>query len=137
MQKFQKKATQRENWWECKRAINRAACALYKQHKRGDVTKNKRKVPPKGLFTCTTTGVIYLISCTKCNHQYVGQTGRKFQDRAKEHLYAMVQKTKTIRTHFSQNNHSHWDCKLQVIENIMPNTPNYRLEREKFWIKKT
>ena len=113
-----------------------SVCPYIKTTKEVLSLKTKEKLPLKGLFTCTTTGVIYLISCSKCNQQYVGQTGRKFQERAKEHLYNMTQKTKTIGTHFSTNNHSHWDCKIQVIEKVMPNTPNYRLEREEFWIRK-
>jgi hypothetical protein len=40
----------------------------------------------KGTYNCNTTGV-YLLSCLKFNKQYVGQTGRKFGDRLKEHLY--------------------------------------------------
>ena len=36
--------------------------------------------------SCRTENVIYLISCTKCSEQYVGQTGREFKKRMKEHL---------------------------------------------------
>jgi hypothetical protein len=31
---------------------------------------------------------------------------------------------------------SHWNFKVQAIEKVIPNTANYRLEREDYWIKK-
>ncbi len=89
----------------------------------------------KGLFTCATTGVIYLANCSKCQKQYVGQTGRKFHDRVMEHLNSIFHKTNTIGIHFSSPQHKHTDFSVQVIEKVLPNTVNLRLEREEFWIK--
>jgi hypothetical protein len=37
--------------------------------------------------------------------------------------------------HFSLPNHKHTDFNTQVIEKVIPNAANYRLEREEFWIK--
>ena len=89
----------------------------------------------KGLFTCATTGVIYLANCSKCQKQYVGQTGRKFHDRVMEHLNSIFHKTNTIGIHFSSPQHKHTDFSVQVIEKVLPNTVNLRLEREELWIK--
>ena len=99
-------------------------------------SQTKEKFEIKDLFTCNSKGVIYLTTCTLCNKQYVGQTGRKLKERMKEHLYNMYKKTEVTGLHYSLPGHSHWNFKVQVIEKVSPNTPNYRLEREDFWIKK-
>ena len=43
----------------------------------------------KNSFTCTTTNVVYAISCTKCNLIYIGETKRKIADRFWEHLLSI------------------------------------------------
>ena len=68
--------------------------------------------------------------------QYVGQTGRRLVDRIKEHLYCIKKKKEATGIHFSTGNHSNSDMRVQVIEKVMPNTVNMRLERESFWINK-
>ena len=71
-------------------------------------SKTKEKFEMKGYYTCNTTGVIYLISCTKCKMQYIGQTGRKLVDRIKEHLnYICLQKQATGK-HYKSNGHNHY-----------------------------
>ena len=87
-------------------------------------------------YNCSTKGIIYLTSCTHCGKQYVGQTGRKLKDRMKEHLNNMYHKKEVTGLHYALPGHSHWNFKVQIIEKVTPNTPNYRLEREDFWIKK-
>ena len=106
--------------------------------KRKTFTSNQTKLsyPLNGLFTCATSGVIYLTSCQKCKQQYIGQTGRKFGQRIMEHLNNIYHKKEANGIHYSSPNHNHNDFKVQVIEKVSPNTVNHRLEREEFWIKK-
>jgi hypothetical protein len=44
-------------------------------------TQTKEKLQMTDSFNCSTRGVVYLKSCTHCNKQYVGQTGRKLKER--------------------------------------------------------
>ena len=37
-------------------------------------------------FTCTSSNIIYCISCSKCCKLYIGETGRRLSDRFAEHL---------------------------------------------------
>ena len=37
-------------------------------------------------FTCTSSNIIYCISCMKCCKLYIGETGRRLSDRFAEHL---------------------------------------------------
>ena len=39
-------------------------------------------------FDCSSENVIYLITCKRCNSQYVGQTHQKFSKRMKSHRCA-------------------------------------------------
>jgi hypothetical protein len=44
-----------------------SVCPYIKTTKEVMSLKTKERLPLNGLFTCTATGVIYLISCSKCN----------------------------------------------------------------------
>jgi hypothetical protein len=59
-------------------------------------TQTKEKFVINDLFNCNTKGVIYLTTCTYCNKQYVGQSGRKLKGRMKEHLYNMYKKQRLL-----------------------------------------
>lgn len=98
-------------------------------------TQTGRTYQMKGAFNCNTLGVVYLLTCLKCKKQYVGQTGRKFSDRVKEHLYCIQKQKEAMGEHFCLKNHSSSDLMAQIIEKVMPNTPQYRLEREEMWIR--
>ena len=39
----------------------------------------------KSHITCETPNDIYMIQCTKCNLQYIGETKRRLKDRFNEH----------------------------------------------------
>ena len=98
-------------------------------------TQTRISYKMKGAFNCNTMGVIYALTCQKCNKQYIGQTGRKFGDRVKEHIYNIQKQKETLGEHFSTKKHCTSDLKVQIIEKVMPNTPQVRLEREEMWIR--
>ena len=58
-------------------------------------------------FTCTSTGVVYCILCTKCGDLYIGETGRAFKNRIYEHLRDIRAKTigKAVAEHFNGPGH--------------------------------
>ena len=49
-------------------------------------TVTKESFPITQTLNCESHNIIYLVTCTKCQQQYVGETGRKHQDRAPEHV---------------------------------------------------
>jgi hypothetical protein len=71
----------------------------------------------------------------KCPKQYAGQTGRVFVKRMMEHLNYIYHKKEATGAHFTSQNHDHNDCRMQIIEKVIPNSVHYRLEREEYWIK--
>jgi hypothetical protein len=96
----------------------------------------KATISIKGSFNCNTRGVTYITTCEKCRKQYIGQIGRKLRDRFGEHLYNICQKKEVTGLHYTSPGHSHLDLKVQILKKVTPNTPSFRLEREKYWIEK-
>ena len=62
------------------------------------------------IFTCTSTNVIYCITCTLCKQLYIGETGRRLGDRFREHLRDVDKDdknaSKPVARHFNLPNHS-------------------------------
>ena len=68
------------------------------------------KVRPKGLyqvndhFDCTTSNIIYCITCTLCNKLYMGESGHTIGDHFREHLLDVKNKgsdlSKPVARHF-------------------------------------
>jgi hypothetical protein len=69
-------------------------CPYIKTSKEFSSSQSKEIFKINDLYTCNTKGVIYLTTCSQCNKQYVGQTGRKLKERMKEHLYNVYKKQK-------------------------------------------
>ncbi|XP_033624413.1 uncharacterized protein LOC117287905 [Asterias rubens] len=91
-----------------------------------------------GHITCTTTNLVYLISCKKCGLQYVGQTKNTLKKRFYKHRSTVNGKKDTIGEHFSQSDHSITDMILQGIEalGLRGNTRKVRTEEETKWKKR-
>ena len=62
-------------------------------------------------FDCTTSNIIYCITCTLCNKLNIGESGRKLGDRFREHLLDVKNKgldlSKPVARHFNLPDHSH------------------------------
>ena len=93
-------------------------------------------------LSCSTINVIYLISCDKCDHQYVGETKRKVSERLSGHRSSIKKRANTfIARHFTLPGHSVKDIRIQPIEHITPRPGETekdvtirRLDRERFWM---
>ena len=112
-------------------------CSYINPSKEVKSTVNSLTHQISGDFSCNSLGVIYLVTCRKCNLQYIGQTSRKFCVRMKEHITDIKKaEDKVMGRHFNLQGHSLDDFTVQVIEKVMPNNPHILLERERFWILK-
>ena len=71
-------------------------------------------------FTCTSSNIIYCISCSKCWKLYIGETGRRLPERFAEHLHSVRNNDvdKPVARHFSAVNHSISDIKVCPISPI-------------------
>jgi hypothetical protein len=52
-----------------------------------------------------------------------------------EHLNSIFHKTNTIGIHYASSSPNHNNFSVLIIEKVLPNTVNLRLEKEEFWIK--
>ena len=93
-------------------------------------------------LSCSTTNVIYLISCAKCDQQYVGETKRKVSERLSGHRSSIKKQANAfIARHFNLPGHTMDDIKIQPIEHITQRPGETeqditirRLDREWFWM---
>ena len=92
----------------------------------------------RGHITCTTSNIIYLISCRICGIQYIGETKNLLKKRFYGHRSTVkTQKLDTpVGRHFNLPNHSISDMILQGIEALANHRESVRLSREKMWIKR-
>ena len=90
----------------------------------------------QGHITCITSNIIYIITCTKCNKQYIGETGRKLKTHILKQLRNIVKNQNTvIGAHFNSANHKLNHLQINTIESLS-NSTRYCKVKELFWIKK-
>ena len=96
-------------------------------------TNSNKTYPIKNNLSCHSKNVIYLITCSRCGIQYVGQTSLTLRDRFTRHRFDINHKLdKPVSNHFNGFNHSISDCQIVPIEQVS-NQDNL-LHREQFWI---
>ena len=81
-------------------------------------------------FTCTSSNIIYCISCSKCCKLYIGETGRRLSDRFAGHLRSVRNNDvdKPVARHFNAANHSISDIKVCAISPISDGNGRKRQE---------
>lgn len=88
---------------------------------------------------CRSRNIIYLITCNKCNKQYVGETGRSLGERLSNHRSCIrYNRYNAVGIHFNSFNHSIEDLKVMTIEKIADdeNQLTVRKNREIYWQNK-
>lgn len=86
--------------------------------------------------------LIYLITCKRCNMQYVGQTKTTLYTRFTNHKSDIklhtTEKSKQlpIGKHFNSGDHSFEDISIMAIESITKKEKDVINKRESFWVKK-
>lgn len=101
-------------------------------------TKTKTTYPIRHSFTCQSTNVIYLITCKRCNKQYVGLTTSKLNVRINHHRTNIINKKPIyISQHFNFRDHSLNDLIVQPIDSAHGASQPYLelVKLEKYWIK--
>ena len=89
---------------------------------------------------CQTKNVIYLITCKKCNIQYIGQTKQPVSKRMNSHKFDVCSNyinpafSTNVAVHFNSTNHSMNDFSFMPIDVV--NNGIDRLCKETFWIHK-
>ena len=95
-------------------------------------------------ITRKLSNIIYLITCSKSNMYYVGETSREFRKRIYEHrnsvLNSKPNRCTPVSRHFTQTNHKATHMEFSVLEWCTPkfgfNETGLRRRHEVFWIFK-
>ena len=97
-------------------------------------------------ITCQSYNLVYMIICSKesCQQKeknkqkYIGETERKLKDRISEHIGYINTKKRDQATgfHFNLPGHGLNNMKVTVLEQVHKLDPEYRKERESYFIRK-
>jgi hypothetical protein len=91
----------------------------------------------KQKLTCESKNLVYLITCSFCGLQYVGQTKNSLRVRHTQHKYSILsQKDTPVSHHFNSPNHSLQHYTILAIEGVKPGLRSSLDSREGYWISK-
>ena len=85
-------------------------------------------------YDCVSTNIVYLITCTKCHIQYIGETKNSLRTRLNHHRHDILHNYNTpIGIHFNSINHNFTHLQIAPIEIIHNDDISLRRKRENFW----
>ena len=134
------------NWFGYKKKYsiprcNRSACRHFPRiDKSGQVisTSTGRKYRTQTRISCTSSNVIYLIQCSICKKQYVGQTRNKILTRLNQHYSSIRNKLETpVSRHFQGHNCKEpYPVRIFILSLIKEadNAQDLRNKWEKIWM---
>ena len=106
-------------FWPCK-VDPRCGCCKNYDNFRQSVTNSEtgESVTLRQHTTCQTSNVVYLVSCRKCNEQYVGETCNCVRWQANQHRSDIKLEQKNIPTvrHFRRCGPEHF--KLTILQRV-------------------
>ena len=90
--------------------------------------------------SCKTKNLIYLITCSKCEKQYVGETIQPLHKRINGHRHCIKRGSTFLYNHFKRSGHNFETAKIQIIDCLnsydTKNAKNELLQLEDYWIEK-
>ena len=121
-----------------KKCLNCPICPFVVEGRIVKSTATDAVVELNAAVTCQTRNIIYCITCTKCNEQYIGQSERSLQNRFSEHRdYVKQEKVgKATGWHFNKKGHSVHDMVVSILEKVHTSDDLEREERESMYIRK-
>ena len=132
---------QRQNLNTGYRKCTSNRCSLCNHHSQEtntiQSTSTKQTFQIQDKLTCTSKNIIYVITCKKCNVQYVGETGQMARNRFNHHNSTIrTNKQTPIGIHFNSIKHEQSDLVFTPVQQLVINTRSERLKAEKNWNKK-
>ena len=125
------------------KACNHPRCCTCKLHLncsptfKSNYPRNRTVYHVRHPFSCKSSNIIYLITCTKCKKQYIGCTSQQLNTRINHHRTSIQnRKPSYIHKHFNLPDHSISNLKVQPIDK--PTKQNMSLKDlhnlEQYWI---
>jgi len=117
-------------------------CIKIKKTKNFKSSITQEKFKKKQIGDCETRNIIYMVSCSLCRKQYIGQTKRPFRNRMYEHMrYILQNNDEPTGRHYNLPEHNLDHAQFEIIE-LLSGDPdseqsaNKRDNREDYWILK-
>ena len=83
------------------------------------ITGKSYKVLDKWVLTCSTASIVYLITCRRCDIQYVEETGQPLRKRMSNHRASIKNlQPQPFYKHFNSDGHSLDYLIVQPIEKV-------------------
>ena len=114
-----------------------ATCPLMLNSENLTSSSNNSKHKIHGSYNCTSTNVVYVITCTNCNIQYVGQTSTTVNSRMRNHISDIKTRKleKPVAAHFCNNACNVTHVSIIVIDSCQSRDVNTLLRLEEAWIR--
>ena len=110
-------------------------CKLIKNVSHIHSTASHQTYPIEGTYTCKSMEVIYIITCSQCGIQYVGETGTTVGRRMRAHRNKLEGgDNKPIYRHYRKKSHNFHEASLTIVQQVA----NFHERRrcETLWIKR-
>lgn len=87
-------------------------------------------------FTCISSNIVYMLECSMCHKQYIGETSQPMSLRLNGHRADTLSKSCiAVAQHFNQPGHNFDDLKLHILQSNFK-SPRDRKYRESYLIHK-
>ena len=87
----------------------------------------------QGKFTCQSRYIVYVMTCSTCSKQYVGETSQTLNKRFRTHESVIrINSENNIAEHFNLPNHSPISYTVSIVS--QEEDKNRRLRLEESWI---
>ena len=116
-------------------------CALINSGTRFHSTTTGEEFQVKATTDCRISNVVYLIQCTRCSTQYVGETENALRVRVRltghrsDINHHRLERPVHMSRHFNLSDHSLKDLSIMVLEKIHRDNASHRKRKESHWIQ--
>ena len=118
--------------WKCNRC--RVACPILKEGNKFRSTNTGKSYTIRQKVDCTSDWVIYLVTCRKCQGQYVGKSKTDFRRRHSNHKQEIKKKVGGLGHHYGPDSPCSYEhLQIQIIEQIEHKNLDFLAERELYW----
>ena len=118
--------------WKCNRC--KVACPILKEGKRFKSTNTGKSYPIRQKVDCTSDWVIYLVTCRRCQGQYVGKSKTEFRRRHSNHKQEIKKKVGGLGHHYGSGGPCSYEhVQIQIIEQVQHKNLDFLAERELHW----
>ena len=118
--------------WKCNKC--KVSCPILQEGKKFRSKNTGKTYKIKQKLSCLSDWVIYLVTCKKCQGQYVGKSKTVFKTRHSNHKQEIKKEYGGLGHHYGGGGGCGYaNVSIQLIEQVKVKTLEFLAERECFW----